>query len=294
MNEEASAYALDHAWVRRSFDRASEGYDRVAVLQAEVRDQLLGRLALTDLAPRVAIDAGAGTGHASRTLRQRYPKAQVIAVDSSLGMLRSAGRQTSWLRPFARVCAAAERLPLPAGCADLIVSNFLLQWTDLDAALAEFRRVLAPRGLLTFTTLGPDTLRELRQAWLTVDAHTRVSQFMDMHDVGDAMVRAGFAAPVLDVERYTLCYDDLPRLAADLQAMGARNATVGRLKGLTTPRKFAALEAAYEPYRTDNRLPATFEVVFGHAWAPAAAAPRVDTLVSLAELKQELRRRSDS
>jgi malonyl-CoA O-methyltransferase len=294
---DACAYALDNAWVRRSFDRASAGYDAAAVLQAEVRGALLERLDLTVLKPRVVLDVGAGTGHASRALQRRYPGAQVIALDFSLGMLRVAARQRSWLRPFSRVCAAAELLPLADSSVDLLVSSCMLQWSDLDAALAEFRRVLAPRGLLTFTTLGPDSLRELRHAWTQVDAHTRVSQFMDMHDVGDALVRAGFAAPVLDVDRYTLFYSDVRRLAADLKAIGARNATAGRPRGLTTPRKFAGMQAAYERYRTEGRLPATYEVVFGQAWAPATVAARpggASISVSLDDIKRQLRARRGS
>ena len=302
MNDESTAYSVDKRWLRRSFDRASRTYDASAVLQTEVRNLLLQRLDLTDLSPRLVVDAGAGTGHAGRALKRRYPSAQVLAVDSSFGMLNAAGRQQSWLRPFARLCADAERLPLPDGSVDLIVSNFMLQWSDLDIALAEFRRVLAPRGFLTFTTLGPDTLRELRAAWARAgsehaDYHTRVSHFLDMHDIGDALVRAGFAAPVLDVERYTLTYTDVRHLAADLRAVGARNATIGRLKGLTGPRKFAAMQSAYEAFRADGRLPATYEVVFGQAWGPAAPAHRADresTHVSLDELKRQLHKRRNT
>jgi malonyl-CoA O-methyltransferase len=288
-----SDYSLDNSWVRRSFDRASSSYDAAAVLQAEVRTALLERLDLTDLSPRLAVDAGAGTGHASRALKRRYPRAQVLALDTSLGMLRAAGKQQSWLRRFARVCADAEHLPLPDGSVDLIVSNLMLQWNDLDTVLAEFRRVLAPRGFLSFTTFGPDTLRELRAAWRQVDSQARVIQFIDMHDIGDALVRAGFAAPVLDVDRYTLSYTDVRGLAADLKAIGAHNATSNRPRGLTTPRKFAAMQAAYETHRRDGRLPATYEVVFGQAWTPAAA-PRPhaeDTHVSLDDLKRQLRAR---
>lgn len=285
------AHSLDNSWVRRSFDRASTSYDAAAVLQSEVRNLLLDRLDLTDLSPRVAVDAGAGTGHASRALKLRYPAAQVIALDAALGMLRTAGRQRSWLRPFARVCADAERMPLPDGSVDLIISNFMMQWNDLDAVLAEFRRVLAPRGFLSFTTFGPDTLRELRAAWLQVDSHARVIQFIDMHDIGDALVRAGFAAPVLDVDRYTLSYADVRGLAADLKAIGAHNAAAGRPKGLTTPRKFAAMQAAYETHRQDGRLPATYEVVFGQAWTPAVARrPHGEDIhVSLDDLKRQIR-----
>ena len=299
MSDETTAYSVDKAWLRRSFDRASATYDAAAVLQTEVRNLLLERLQLTDLSPRLVIDAGAGTGHAGRALKHRYPRAQVLAVDSSFGMLRAAARQQTWRRPFARLCADAERLPLPDASVDLIVSNFMLQWSDLDAVLAEFHRVLAPRGFLTFTTLGPDTLRELRTSWTQAgsdhaDCHPRVSRFFDMHDIGDALVRAGFAAPVLDVERYTLTYSDVRHLAADLQAVGARNATTGRLKGLTGPRKFAAMQSAYEAFRVDGRLPATYEVVFGQAWGPADHARRGDAdsaSVSLDEIKRQLRMR---
>lgn len=305
MSDESTAYSVDKRWLRRSFDRASRTYDGSAVLQTEVRDLLLRRLELTALSPGLVLDAGAGTGHAGRALKRRYPNARVLAVDSSLGMLRAAAQQRSWFRPFDRLCADVERLPLPDGSVDLIVSNLALQWSDLDTALAELRRVLAPRGLLTFTTLGPDTLRELRAAWARAasqaggrhaDYHTRVSHFFDMHDIGDALVRAGFAAPVLDVERYTLTYSEVRHLAADLKAIGARNATIGRPKGLTGPRRFAAMQAAYEAFRVDGRLPATYEVVFGQAWGPAGEGRRSgddSTQVSLEEFKRQLRARRD-
>jgi malonyl-CoA O-methyltransferase len=289
-----AAYALDTRRVRRSFDRAAATYDAAAVLHTEVRGNLLARLDWVRLAPRVIMDAGAGTGLAARALKRRYPKARVIALDSSPRMLQAAGRRQSWLRRFDRVCADAERLPIASGAVDLIVSNLMLQWCSLDAVFAEFRRVLAPRGLLCFTTLGPDSLRELRSAWREVDSRTHVNQFIDMHDIGDALVRGGFAAPVLDVERYTLTYLDVGRVAADLKATGAHNATMGRARGLTGRRGFAALEAAYETFRRDGRLPATYEVVFGHAWTPAIAGTRPaqdGSAISLEDIKRQLRAR---
>jgi len=287
-------YALDLARVRRGFDRASATYDDAAVLQAEVRRELLHRLELTVLDPRCVLDAGAGTGHASRELRRRYPAARVVAVDAAFGMLRAARRQRHWLRGFDRVCADAERLPLRDGCVDLIVSNLLLPWCDPDRLFAEFRRVLAPQGYLCFSSVGPDTLRELRTAWQPADRHSHVHRFIDMHDVGDALVRAGFADPVLDVDRYTLYYTDLRALARDLRAVGARNHTRGRPRGLTGRRRFAAIEAAYELTRRDGRLPATYEVVFGQAWAPQLGGRRRDdgtVGVPLDVLKDDLRQR---
>lgn len=296
------AASLDKACVRRCFDRASSGYDAAAVLQAEIRTQLLDRLKLTSLEPRVILDAGSGTGHACRALKRRYPAAQVIALDSSLGMLRAAGRRQAWFRPVHRLCADSEYLPLPDGSVDLILSNFMLPWTDPDLVFAEWRRVLAPRGLLTFSTAGPDSLKELRAAWLEADGSPAEAAsggllpaarlaFIDMHDLGDGLIRAGFAAPVLDVERYVLKYRDIGRLAADLKATGAHSAAADRPRGLMGRRKYAALQRAYERHRDGGLLPATCEVVFGQAWAPTArpaAAAVGATQVSLAELRRQL------
>jgi len=280
----------DARWLRRSFDRAAASYDAAAVLQAEVRGVLLERLDLTRLEPRVVLDVGAATGQGARALKRRYPGARVMAVDSSAGMLRVAARRRAWFRRFALLCADATRLPLADASVDLAFCNLLLPWCAPDALFAELRRVLAPRGLLTLTGLGPDTLKELRTAWAAVDSHVHVGEFLDMHDVGDALVRAGFAAPVLDVDRYTLHYPDVHGLAADLKATGARNAAAGRLKGLTSPRKFAAMERLYEAHREAGRLPATYEVVFAQAWAPLEARTRTAAAqgVSLESLRAQL------
>jgi malonyl-CoA O-methyltransferase len=284
-----SADPPDARWLRRSFDRAAPTYDAAAVLQTEVRDALLERLDLTRLEPRVVLDVGAATGRGARALKRRYPGARVIAVDSSAGMLSTAARRRSWFRPFALLCADATRLPLADASVDVAFSNLLLPWCDPDALFAELRRVLAPRGLLTLTGLGPDTLRELRAAWAAADDHVRVAEFIDMHDLGDALVRAGFAAPVLDVERYTLRYADVRGLAADLKATGALNGAPGRLRGLTSPRKFAAMQNAYEAHREEGRLPATCEVVFAQAWAPLEARTRATAQsVSLESLRGQL------
>jgi malonyl-CoA O-methyltransferase len=284
------AFALDTRWVRRSFDRASATYDAAAVLQREVRSLLIERLELTALEPRVVLDVGTGTGEGCPTLKRRYPKARLLAVDSAFGMLKAAAARRSWFRPYSVLGADAETLPLRDGSVDLVFSNFMLPWCSPDALFAELRRVLAPRGFLTFTSLGPDTLKELREAWAKVDPYGRVLEFIDMHDLGDALVRAGFIEPVLDVERYTLEYVDVRALARDLKALGARNASSARLKGLTGPRKFAAMQAAYEIHRRGGRLPATYEVVFGQAWSPVNAGGRKDGSVgiSLDEVRRQL------
>jgi len=224
------------------------------------------------LEPAVVLDLGAGTGHASLALKRRFRSSQVVALDLAEGMLREAGRRQTLLRRFRRVCGHAAQLPLRDASVDLVFSNLMLQWcTDPDAVFRECRRVLRPGGLLTFTTFGPDTLVELRRAWAAADHHTHVNRFIDMHDLGDALLRAGLVEPVMDVERYTLTYAEVRDLMLDLKAIGAHNANAGRPRGLTGKGALARMTAAYEGLRRDGRLPATHEVVFGQAWVPVGA-----------------------
>ena len=267
-------YLIDGGRVRRSFGRAARDYDAAALLQSRVRTELLDRLEVVRLEPDVVLDLGAGTGHAALALKRRYRAAQVVALDLAPGMLQEAGRRQTLLRRFRRVCADAAALPLGTASVDLVFSNLMLQWcNDPDAVFRECRRVLKPGGLLTFTTFGPDTLVELRRAWAAADdGHTHVNRFIDMHDLGDALVRSGLAEPVLDVERYTLTYATARDLMRDLKAIGAHNATAGRPRGLTGRSAFARMAAEYETHRREGRLPATYEVVFGQAWAPMSAS----------------------
>ena len=260
-------FRLDRAGVRRSFDRASAGYDSAAVLQVRVRAELLDRLRWIGVEPTHVLDLGCGTGDGARQLKRRYPRAFTLALDIAPGMLREAGRRSRFFRRFERVCGDAYRLPLGDGSIDLVFSNLLLQWCDApDEVLAEIRRVLRPGGFLSFSTLGPDTLGELRAAWKAADTTSHVNSFLDMHDVGDALTRAGFAEPVLDVERFTLSYADVLALTRDLKTIGAHNVTSGRSRGLTGRGKWRAMTDGYETFRRDERLPATYEVIYGAAW----------------------------
>jgi malonyl-CoA O-methyltransferase len=271
----SAAYALDKRQVRRSFDRAARSYDAVAVLQREVCDRALERLDLMRLQPRLIVDAGSGTGYGARSLAHRYPQASLLHLDIAEGMLRHARSQRSlWQRWFAPgrerfVCGDNERMPVRDEAAALVWSNLAFQWADdLPRTLAECRRVLHPGGLLMFTTFGPDTLKELRQAFPGGGGATRVNRFIDMHDIGDMLVHAGFSNPVMDMETITLTYESVAQLMRELKALGAHNVQQARARGLTGRRLMDELARRYEASRRDGRLPASFEVVYGHAWKP--------------------------
>ena len=264
-------FDLGPAAVRRSFARAAQSYDEAAVLQREVLTRLLERLDVLPSAPAVVLDAGSGTGLGARALSDRYPRAHVIAVDHAEPMARRSRARRRWFRRLHGVCADARRLPLRDASVDLVFSNLMLQWLGPpDAVFLEFRRVLRPEGRLVFTTFGPDTLLELRDAWATVDDRVHVNRFIDMHDIGDALLRTGFRDPVMDAERMTVTYRDTMALMRDLKAIGAHNVNAGRPRGLTGPRRLRAMQAAYERHRAQGVLPATWEVVYGHALAPPA------------------------
>jgi malonyl-CoA O-methyltransferase len=166
------------------------------------------------------------------------------------------------------VCADAHRLPLRSQSFDLVLSNLLLEWChDPDAVFAEAARVLRPKGLFTFTTLGPDTLKEVRELWRGVDPFTHVHRFIDMHDFGDALLRAGFAEPVMDTERLTVTYRDLPAVLAEIRGSGARNLAQGRPRGLTGRARGEVVRSRSEALGRNGPLQISVEVVHGHAWS---------------------------
>jgi malonyl-CoA O-methyltransferase len=272
-----SDFELDRAQVRRHFGRAATSYEQHDVLQREVQQALLERLEFYTRTPQRVIDIGAGTGLGTALLKQRYAKAEVIALDLALPMLRAAKKNNSWLKPFVRVCAEATALPFADRSVDVLHSNLCFQWIDdLPTLFGECARVLRPGGLLLFSSFGPDTLKELRAAWAEADQQPHVSRFLDMHDVGDAMLAAGLRDPVLDAHRYTLTYSEPRKLLEELQGLGATNADHARMRGLTGRNRYQRMLAAYESMRVDGRIPATWEVVSAHAWGPPEGQSRRD------------------
>lgn len=262
--------------VRDNFARAAQGYADVAVLQREVEDRLLEQLDHLRVPPTRVLDVGAGTGRGAALIKQRWPKAEVIALDAALPMLREVKKRARLFRPLRRVCGDASALPLADASVDLIVSNLCLQWVDdLPATLDGFRRVLRPDGFLLFSTFGPDTLVELREAFGAADAVPHVSPFAAIQQVGDALMAAGFRDPVLDRDLFTLTYPDAFALMRELRAMGAGNALDTRRRSLTGRQRMQAMVAAYDTLRrADGRLPASWDVIYAHAWGPKPGQPR--------------------
>lgn len=275
---------VDPRAVKRAFGRAAATYDAAAVLQREVATRLAERLDYVKIVPNTILDAGCGTGHAIGELGARYGQARIVGVDLALPMARAARERARRGRSLldrllapvrahgatpapAFVCADVNSLPFQGVAFDLAWSNLTLQWVnDLPRVFAEWRRVLKVGGLASFTTFGPDTLRELRGAFARADGHTHTNRFVDMHDLGDMLVGAGFADPVMEMEPLTLTYADPGTLLAELKALGATNATRGRPRGLTGAARWRRMLAAFERMRRDGRIPATFEVIYGHAW----------------------------
>ncbi len=273
-----ASYSIDKGAARRNAEAAARGYLGAARLEQEVGARMLERLDYVKLAPKRLLDAGAGPSPQAAALAGRYPKAHLVALDSSLAMLQEATRRSLFERLTGKafrtpVCADMERLPLAAKSFSLVWSNMALHWAcDVQAALGEFHRVLEVEGLLMFSTLGPDTLKELRAAFALVGGPTRVHGFIDMHDLGDMLVAAGFDAPVMDAERITMTYPGVESLTGDLRATGQVCALSSRARGLLGARQWQVVRAALEKTMNAGRLPATIEVVYGHAWKPK---PRV-------------------
>ncbi|MDM8562527.1 malonyl-ACP O-methyltransferase BioC [Candidatus Marithioploca araucensis] len=259
---------LDKQHVSQSFDRAAPIYEEWITVQKIAEENLLERLEWLKMAPQQILDVGSGAGRLTYALNQQYKAARIYGIDISTKMLQVASKKRlgEASQPFF-LCADAAQLPIADNSIDLLISNMMLQWcNDIQAVFSEFARVLKPDGALFFSSLGPDTLKELRNSWATVDNASHVNRFIDMHHYGDALLQAGLCNPVLDVDRLELSYRDVKQLMRELKNVGAHNIMVGRAKGLMGKGKFKQMLTAYEEYRSpEGFLPATYEVVYGHA-----------------------------
>lgn len=292
MNNSHPDYRYDRRAMRRDFNSAATTYDDVAVLQRTVAERLDERLDLIRLQPQRILDLGSGSGAGAKLLTRRYRKPELLQVDLAHAMLQQARRHAPrWFSRQHFIQADAHALPLAADSVDMVFSNLMLQWVEQpDAVFAELRRCLRVGGLLIFSSFGPDTLCELRASWAAVDDSPHVHRFIDLHDLGDALVRAGFEHPVMEMEKLRLTYPDCHALMREMQRLGAQNALTGRRRSLTGRQRLTAMIAEYEKFREAGRLPATFEVVYGHAWTTVAAPVTGEVRIPLAQLRRSGKR----
>ncbi|MES2355763.1 MAG: malonyl-ACP O-methyltransferase BioC [Pseudomonadota bacterium] len=266
----------DQRHLRRQLEQAASSYENAAFLQREVADRMFSRLEYIKLEPSRILDAGCRTGNSTRQLASRYNKALIVAMDIAQNMLRAGRNQHPWWKRHLPLmsnstqylCGNLENLPLAANSIDLAWSNLALQWFDLERSIAEAHRVVTTGGLFMFSTFGPDTLKELRNAFSGIDQYEHVNRFIDMHDIGDVLVHAGFADPVMDMEIITVTFDDLTAITRDLKSLGERNHLAGRRPGLMAPKRWQEVKERYESFRREGKLPVTIEVIYGHAWKP--------------------------
>ena len=259
---------LDKASVKKFFNRAAKSYDKAAILQEEVQNRLLQRLDYIRHQPETAIDVGCGTGLGIRHLQKAFRGARIYGIDMAHEMLLHSRSHQRWLSRERLVTGDMERIPFSDRAFDLVYSSLALQWcNDLASTLAEFARISRPGALLLFSSFGPSTLSELATSWQQLDNHPHVHRFVDMHDVGDLMLAAGFSQPVIDAEIIRMEYDSFRAVLNDLKDIGATNADVSRRRGLMTPSRLDRLEQSYRDFGfEDGKFIASYEVVYGHAW----------------------------
>ncbi|MCH9645824.1 MAG: malonyl-ACP O-methyltransferase BioC [Proteobacteria bacterium] len=245
--------------VRTAFNKASNNYEDHAFLQKEVAKRLDQKLNIISSNSAVILDLGAGTGLLSQQLSERFTDSTIIALDFAQNSLKNNSTNK-------KICADANHLPLADNSVDLVISSLMMQWCpDLKQLFSEIHRVLKNDGLILFSTFGPDTLKELKKSWSVVDNDTHVNTFTDMHDIGDQLLNTGFQSPVMEMETLTLTYQTVIDLLRDLKAIGAQTVDT-RSKSLMGKDKFQLMIKMYESFRQDDKLPATYEVIYGHAW----------------------------
>lgn len=271
-------YGFSKAAIAKSFNRAAESYDSCAILQKVVGDRLFERLDLVKINPDMIVDLGSGTGNYTRQLQQRYKRIKVFGIDLAWRMSAFANKhkQRKWLSKERYICADAEYLPFADNSVQLVFSNLMLQWIDNpDQLFQEIQRILVPGGLLMFTSFGPDTLKEMRQSWRQTDDRVHVNRFMDMHDIGDSLTKSSFEGAVMDNEIITMTYDSLSELHQDLRGLGEININSGRNRHLTGKSLWQSYLKAYQQFCTaEGDFPASWEIVYGHAWASKKNHPK--------------------
>lgn len=290
-------YDINSRDVSSAFSNAAKDYDAASLLQQTIADRLIESFEFININPKHILDLGSGTGFGSEKLKHFFKKAQFYQCDISTEMLKVSRKKSPVF--FSKnhfLCANASQIPVANDQFDLVFSNLMLQWChDLEPVFKEVKRVLKPNGVFLFSSFGPDTLKELRECWQRIDGDVHVNAFVDMHDIGDSLMRNGLSEPVLSVEHIVLTYDECKDLMRELKAIGAHNINKGRRKTLTGKQRLKQVISHYESFREEDKLPATYEVVYGHAWRSQGSTEKNTNenfqTISLDKLKQDLKSR---
>lgn len=275
--------------ISKAFNQKAGNYEKAAKVQHEIGQRLLERLQYLIIKPQYILDLGCGPGNFSRELALMYPKARVIGLDLATGMLSESRKKQSWRCKWSLVAADMKHLPFATGLFDLVFANQVIHWGNpLEQVLRELNRVMKVDACFMFTTLGPDTFKELKHSWNGANSHEHVNSFADMHDVGDILLSEYFLDPVMDMEWLTAHYDSVSHLVRALKNQGVRNINPSRNQGLTGKAAWRLFEEQYEHLKTDNsKFPLTYEVVYGHAWKGERQRTEsgVETFVPLSSIK---------
>ena len=280
---------MNESLIQSNFSRAADSYSLHAKVQLEIGKRLCQRFEYYKLMPSRVLDLGSGPGVFTHQLKSRFPKAHVVALDISHPMLKQIKRRLR--RPISKIAGSINLLPFRDKSFDVIFANQVIHWaSSFEVLFKEIHRVLKPSGVFVFSTLGPDTFKELATAWDGVDKHQHIYHFEDMHLLGDALLRSRFLEPVVDMEYLTVRYPNVKALARDLKAQGVNYAGTAIRKGLLTPRLWRKFELAYEAFRdSDKLLPLTYEVIYGQAWGSQVqlSSPSGEVIVPISQLKKK-------
>lgn len=276
--------------ISNAFNKHAKEYDKAAKVQFEIGERLFERLSYLKISPRFVLDLGCGTGLFTQLLKKQYPQAEIIGLDLAHSMLLESKKKQGWLRKWPLVNGDMTELPFADGLFDLVFANQVIHWSQpVVSVVRELNRVMNINGCLMFSTLGPDTFKELKIAWLAADNYAHINKYMDMHDVGDCLMAEKFLDPVVDMELLTMHYANLPQLLQSLKAQGVRNIHQDRNTGLTGKQAWQTFVTSYETLCTEQgKYPLTYEVVYGHAWKgeQRKLAQGTETLISVSQIRR--------
>jgi malonyl-CoA O-methyltransferase len=278
--------------ISKAFNKHASEYELAAKVQREIGERLFERLQYLKISPKRILDLGCGPGAFSRELTLMYPKAQVFGLDFAHDMLLQAKKKQSWRRKWPLVTADMKSMPFATGMFDLVFANQVIHWSSsLARVFRELNRVMNVNGCLMFTTLGPDTFKELKKAWAEVNQYAHVNEFIDMHDIGDCLMAEHLLDPVMDMELLSVHYETLPHLIRALKKQGVRNINSERNRGLTGKTAWKQFEKNYAAMQTDKgKYPLTYEVVYGHAWKgeQRKTGNGIETLIPVSQIKRKI------